>query len=86
MAAAVSQFRRHVLAVHEHAEAAIALSTEQEFPQWAALGMSLRGWTLAMQGQGEEGMAQVRQGITALRATGAALNVPYLCTVLAEVW
>ena len=30
-------------------------------------------------------MAQVRQGITAWRATGAALNVPYLCTMLAEV-
>ncbi len=30
-----------------------------------------------MQGQGEEGMAQVRQGIAASRATGAALSVPY---------
>ena len=38
-----------------------------------------------MQGQGEEGMAQVRQGIAANRATGAALLVPYFCTLLAEV-
>jgi len=38
-----------------------------------------------MQGQGEAGMAQVRQGIAALRATGQALVVPYLCTVLADV-
>src|SRR6266568_1952106 len=38
-----------------------------------------------MQGQGEEGMAQVRQGIAAYRATGTALFVPYFCTVLAEV-
>jgi predicted ATPase len=38
-----------------------------------------------MQGQAEAGMAQVRQGITAWRATGAALHVPYLCTVLADV-
>lgn len=30
-------------------------------------------------------MAQVLQGIAAWRATGAALFVPYLCTVLAEV-
>ena len=30
-------------------------------------------------------MAQVRQGITAWRATGAALLVPYFCTMLAEV-
>src|SRR6266446_2225559 len=38
-----------------------------------------------MQGQGEEGMVQVRQGVAAYRATGAALNVPYFCTLLAEV-
>jgi predicted ATPase len=38
-----------------------------------------------MQGQGEAGLTQVRQGIAAYRATGAALFIPYLCTVLAEV-
>ena len=70
---------------HEQAEAAIALSTVQGFPVWAALGTSLRGWALAMQGQGEAGIAQVRQGIAAFRATGAALFVPYFCTILAEV-
>jgi predicted ATPase len=83
--AAVSQYRRDVSAVHEQAEAAVALSTEQGFPLWAAYGTSVRGWALAMQGQGEAGLAQVRQGIAALRATGTALLVPFLCTVLAEV-
>jgi predicted ATPase len=84
-AAMVSQCRRDVPDVHEHAEAAVALSTAQGFPFWVALGTSLRGWALAMQGQGEEGIAQVRQGIAAFRATGAALWVPFLCTLLAEV-
>ena len=85
LAAFVSQFRRDVPAVHEHAEAAVALSTEQGFPQWAAQGTILRRWALAMQGQGEEGIAQVRQGIAAWRATGAVLFVPYFCTLLADV-
>jgi predicted ATPase len=85
MAAWVSQWRRDVPAVYAQAEAAVALSTEQGFPQWAALGTILRGWALAMQGQGEEGLAQVRWGIAALQATGAVINVPYYCTVLAEV-
>jgi len=49
------------------------------------MGTSLHGWALAMQGQGETGMAQLRQGIAAWRATGAALNVPFLYTVLADV-
>ena len=84
-AAFVFQFRRDVPAVHEQAEAAVALSTEQGFPQWAAWGTSLRGWALARQGQGEAGLAQVRQGIAAWRATGAAAHVPYLCTLLADV-
>jgi class 3 adenylate cyclase/predicted ATPase len=81
----MSQFRRDVSVVHEHAEATVALSTEQGFPLWVALGTILRGWALAMQGQGEAGMTQVHQGIAAWRATGAALFVPYLCTVLADV-
>jgi predicted ATPase len=84
-AAWVCQVRRDVLAVHEHAEAAVALATEQGFPLWTATGTSLRGWALAMQGQGEAGMAQVRQGLAAWRATGAALFVPCFCTWLAEV-
>jgi predicted ATPase len=84
-AAFVLQCRRDVPAVHEQAEAAVALATEQGFPQWVAQGTSLRGWALAMQGQGAEGMAQVRQGIAAFRTTGSALAVPYFCTMLAEV-
>ena len=36
-------------------------------------------------GQGEAGMAQVRQGIATERATGAAQNVPYWCALLADV-
>jgi predicted ATPase len=84
-AAWVYQFRRDVQAVHEHAEAAVALATEQGFPLWEAWGTSLRGWALAMQGQGAAGMAQVRQGITAFRVTGTALFVSHFCTVLADV-
>jgi len=83
-AAMVAQFRRDVPAVHTQAEAAVASATAQGFPFWAACGTSLRGWALAMQGQGEEGLALVRQGIRAYRATGAALGVPYYCTLLAD--
>jgi predicted ATPase len=85
LATCVLQFFRDVPAVHEQAEATVALATAQVFPLWEAAGTSLRGWALAMQGQGEEGIAQVRQGIAALRATGTAQGIPYLCTVLADV-
>jgi predicted ATPase len=84
-AAFVSQCRRDVLATYEHAEAAVALATAQGFPLWIGLGTILRGWALAMQGQREEGLAQVRQGLAAWQATGAAVLVPFFCTVLADV-
>jgi predicted ATPase/class 3 adenylate cyclase len=84
-AALVNQLRRDAPAVHAQAEATVTLSTEQGFTLWAAWGTSLRGWALARQGQGEEGRAQVRQGIAAVRATGTALLMPYFCTVLADV-
>jgi predicted ATPase len=76
-AAYVYHFRWDVPAVHEQAEAAVALSIEQGFPFWAAAGTILRGWALAMQGQGAAGMAQVCQGIAAYRATEAPLLVAY---------
>jgi len=85
LAAVVYQWRRDVPAVYEHAEAAVALSTEQGFPLWAAAGTSLRGWALALQRESQAGMAQVHQGIAAWRASGAAMLVPYLCTVEADV-
>jgi predicted ATPase/class 3 adenylate cyclase len=84
-AAFIYQCRRDVLAVYEQAEAAAALSAKQGFPQWAAVGMCGRGWALAMQGQGAEGIAQIRQGIAAYRATGAAILVPWFCILVAEV-
>jgi predicted ATPase len=82
----VFQVCRNVSAVQEQAEAAVALSTERGFPLWAAAGTSLRGWALAIQDQGTEGIAQVRQGIAAWRTSGGALWVPYYCTVLAEAY
>jgi predicted ATPase len=81
----VSQYRRDIPAVHQHTEAMVVLAAEQGFTQWAALGTGFRGWALALQGQGEDGMAHLRQGIIAFQATGAEMFVPYLCTALAEV-
>ncbi len=59
------QYRWEGQAAQERAEATIALSTEQGFPFWLAFGTILRGWVLAEQGQGEEGIAQIRQGLEA---------------------
>ena len=86
MAAVFSQWCRDVPAVHAHAEAAVALATTQNFPSWVAFGTSCRGWALALQGQREEGLIQVRQGIADWRATGSRLYLPYLYTMLADIY
>jgi class 3 adenylate cyclase/predicted ATPase len=85
-AAIVHQLRREGQAAQERAEAAITLSTEQGFPLWLAPGTILRGWALAKQGQGEEGIAQIHRGLAAWRATGAELTRPYFLALLAEAY
>jgi len=86
LAAAVwfHQLRGERQTVEEQAEAVIALSDEQEFPLWLAWGVIFRGWALARQGQGEEGIALLRQGIGAWRATAAEGAQPYWLAMLAE--
>jgi predicted ATPase len=81
----VYQLRRDMPAVQAQAEATVALATEQGSAFRIAQGTSMRGWARAMQGQCEEGIAQIRQGIAAWRASGAAFHIPYLYTLLAEV-
>src|SRR5215475_1935931 len=85
-AALLRLYRREGQAAQAQAETLIALSVEQGFVLYCAHGTILRGGALAVQGQGEAGMAQMLQGLEALQATGAALRRPYYLTVLAEVY
>jgi predicted ATPase len=83
-AAMVHQFRREGRATQACAEAAISLTTEQGFPYWRAFSSILRGWALAQQGQAQEGIEQIHQGLTIYPATGAELLQPYFLALLAE--
>src|SRR5262249_21382252 len=68
----------------KRAEAAVALSTEQGLPLWLAWGIIFGGRVLVEQGQGEEGMAQMRQAVTAFEAIRSRLLRPYCLALLAE--
>jgi predicted ATPase len=85
-AAMLHQLHQERQAAQERVEAAITLSAEQGFPLFLALGTILRGWALAEQGQGEEGIAQMRQGLAAWHATGAETGWPYYLALLAEAY
>jgi class 3 adenylate cyclase/predicted ATPase len=80
------QARREFQVAQTYAEALLALATERGFPYWYAEGTILRGHTLATQGQAEEGTAQIRQGLSAYRATGATLGQSYFLSQLAEAY
>ncbi len=86
IAAGLHQWRREGQAAQERAEAAMTLSTKQGFTQWLAMGTILQGWALAEQGQGEEGIAQLQQGLAAWRATGAELGWPWFLAMMAEAY
>jgi predicted ATPase len=44
----------------------------------------IQGWSLAVQGQGEAGIEQMRQGLAALQSTDAKRALPYYLALLAE--
>ena len=78
--------RREWQATQELAEAGMALAREQGFPLWLAWGTIQWGWALAEQGHIEAGIAQMRQGLAAWRATGTELIRPYFLGLLAEAY
>jgi predicted ATPase len=84
MAAIFHQFRREVRLTQERAEAALSVATEQGFPLWIAYGAILRGWALAQQGEAQEGIEQLHQGLTIHHAIGAGIFRPYFLALLAE--
>ena len=80
------QFRREARQTQEWAEALMALSTEQGFAFWLVSGKMLRGWALVEQGQGEEGIAQIRQGLATWQVMGEALYQPLFRALLAQTY
>jgi transcriptional regulator with AAA-type ATPase domain/predicted ATPase len=78
--------RREAPAAQERAEATIALARQHEFRGLLARGTRLRGWALAAQGQGAEGVAQMHQGLTAFQAAGEAGLQPLFRALLAEMY
>jgi predicted ATPase len=81
----IQQLRREIQATQERAERVSVLAREQGTPAYSALAALYRGWALAEQGL-EEGIAELRQGMAAYRATGAGLGLPYQLARLAEAY
>jgi predicted ATPase len=66
------------------AQEAIGLSRQYGFSYWLAMGTIYYGYALFKQGQKEEGIRILREGLAAESATGAEVGRPYFLTLLAE--
>jgi tetratricopeptide (TPR) repeat protein len=76
--------RREAQMVQVQAEALLALATAQGFPLLVGFGTFWYGWSLAMQGQGEAGLAQIRQGLAVVGTLGQVLWQSLCLLLLAE--
>ena len=78
--------RQEEQVVQERARPLLRSRPSRSFRSGWRMGTILRGWALAEQGQGEEGITQIRQGLAAYRATGAEGQHPYFLALLAEAY
>jgi predicted ATPase len=83
-AAMLRQYRREVPAAWESAEVTTAIATEHGLSFWRACGQVMGGWALAGQGAGAEGIARLREGLSAWKAAGSETYRTYFLALLGE--
>jgi tetratricopeptide (TPR) repeat protein len=80
----VHQLRREVPETRRIAEELLLQASEQGVTWWLEEGRALRGWALAQQGEWSEGVAQIREGIAGLRASGIEMRRTFHLALLVE--
>jgi len=83
-AAILHQLRREERLAQEYAEAGLAVASEHGLVMYQAQATIIRGWALIGQGQPEEAIEQMRQGLAAYQVTGCELMRPHFFALLAE--
>lgn len=79
------QFLRDARAVAAQADALVTLAEEHGMVYLTGMGAFLRGWAAAEGGRVAAGVAGMRRGLAAYRATGLVQLLPYLLCLLAEI-
>jgi predicted ATPase len=77
-------YRREAALVQAQADALLTLAAAQGFALQVGFGTCWKGWALAIQDQGEAGLALLRQGMAAILGTGQTLARPFCLVLLAE--
>jgi class 3 adenylate cyclase/predicted ATPase len=82
--AILHQFRREAALLRERAEQAMASAREHSFALVLAVATILEGAAMAGEGRHADGSEQIRTGLAAYRATGAAFQTTHHLILLAE--
>jgi predicted ATPase len=81
-AAVVRALRGEYERASERAGEAISKADEYGFPIWIALSRIVKGEAQANLSEPEQGIEEIRQGLTEYQATGATMSLPtYLCAL-----
>jgi DNA-binding SARP family transcriptional activator/predicted ATPase len=83
-AALLSVFRQESKLVLAQTEEASAICRKYGFAYYLAWADILTGWAIAVDGATIAGLARLRHGLDALKATGAELRLPFYYGLLAE--
>jgi predicted ATPase len=83
-ASVFSQLDRDRCATQQTGDALATLAGEQGFPHFLGATKVMRGWVLAETDDAEAGLAQIREGLAAWKATGAGFCVPYFLGLQAQ--
>jgi len=83
-AAMLHVFQRESKPALALAEESVALCREHHFVYYQSMGGILAGWARAAAGDAERGVAQIREGLDSLKATGAELRLPFYHGLMAE--
>ena len=85
-AAMLHVFRGESRAALERGREAVELSSRHGFAYYLAMANILTGWAVGAEGDVDTGLAQLREGMEAMRGLGAEIRLPYYFALLAETF
>jgi predicted ATPase len=85
-AAMMHVFDQDIEKTRIRAEEAIAVCHKHGFKYYLSVAEILAGWAMAMSGDAQAGLAQLRQGLESFKASGAELRLPFYHGLLAEAY
>lgn len=83
-ACAIAHDKRDAQDALKHAQHAVAIAAEHQYPFWLAAGLFASGAALCELGREDEGLATLEQGLLLYKQMGVLVSLPYYTSYLVE--